>query len=85
MTDNKDKPAGNALPPKLTPHELMQKHMEHPDEPITDAAMKNIQSGIVNATSPDGVPLTEEQKRQANELAKAIESEGTGMSYQAGI
>lgn len=69
----------------LTPEQLVQRHMEHPDEPITDKDMQNLQSGVQNATSPNGVALTDEQKAEAAELAKAIESDGTGMSYDASL
>jgi len=70
----------------LTPHELVQHHMEHPDEPISDAEMESLHTdNNENASNGDEVTLTPEEKKNADELADAIESGGTGMSYEADI
>lgn len=65
----------------LTPHELVQHHMEHPDEPITNADMESLEI----PSKGDEVTLTPEEKKNADELADAIQSGGTGMSYKADI
>jgi len=70
----------------LTPHELVEQHMQHPDEPITDAEIQNLDLGVnENATSEDEIILTPEEKKNADELADAIDSDSTGMSYEADV
>lgn len=70
----------------LTPQELVQHHMEHPDEPITDAQMANLDVRTGNdAATGTGTTLTEEEQKQADELADAIESDEAGMSYEADV
>lgn len=70
----------------LTPQELVQHHMEHPDEPITDAQMENLDVGTsTDAATGTGTKLTEEEKKKADELAAAIKSDGTDMAYEADV
>jgi hypothetical protein len=69
----------------LTPHELVQQHMEHPDEPITDAEMENLDLETNDGSTEDEVKLTPAEKQRADELADAIQSDSTGMSYEADI
>lgn len=71
----------------FTPHELVKYHMEHPDEPITNEDMENLDLGDVNTALPTRaeVSLTPMQKVEADELADNLEKNSTGMSYKADI
>ena len=69
----------------FTPHELVEYHMQHPDEPITDADMENLDLSLDENPSIDEIKLTPEEKKNADELADAIKSDSTGMSYRADI
>jgi len=69
-----------------SPHELVEQHMQHPEEPITDAEMENLDLEVnPNAAPGDEIILTPEEKKSADELADAIESDSTDMSYEADI
>lgn len=73
----------------LTPHELIQRHIDHPDEPITDADIRNLKLGgdtiaeTTTTASADAAPLPAEEKSAADDLADELEKDNTGMSYQA--
>jgi len=70
----------------LTPHELVEQHMQHPEEPITNADIENLDLEVnPNATPKDEIILTPEEKKNADELADAAQSDSTGMSYEADI
>ena len=71
----------------LTPHELVEQHMQHPEEPITDAEIENLDLEVnPDAAAPGNeIILTPEEKKCADELADAIDSDSTGMSYDADI
>ena len=68
----------------LTPHELVERHMQHPEEPITEADMKSLDMEVNPDAAPgDEILLTPQEKRNADELADAIKSDNTGMCYDA--
>jgi hypothetical protein len=70
----------------LTPHELVEQHMQHPEEPLSDADIKNLDLEVnPDAKQGDEIILTPEEKKRADELADAIQSDSTGMSYNADI
>ena len=75
----------------LTPHELVQHHMEHPDELITEEDMNNLilsdetETEKFGTTTGDEVQLSRKEKADADELADEISKDNTGMSYEAGI
>jgi hypothetical protein len=70
----------------LTPHELVERHMQHPDEPISDADIENLDLEVnPNAAPGDEIILTQEEKKSADELADAIKSDSTGMCYDADL
>ena len=70
----------------LTPHQLVEQHMQHPDEPITEADINNLNLDVnTEGTTNDNSRLTSEEKRNADELADAIESDDTGMAYKADV
>jgi hypothetical protein len=70
----------------LTPHELVERHMQHPEEPITDANMESLDlEANPDAAPGDEIILTPEEKKSADELADTIKSDSTGMSYEADV
>jgi hypothetical protein len=70
----------------LTPHEIVERHMQHPEEPITDVDMENLDLEVNPEEKPgDEIILTPEEKKCADELADAIQSDSTDMSYKADI
>ena len=82
---NRENKSVNNTHRSFTPHELVQYHMEHPDEPITDADMRNLNLELDNPALVNEIVLTPAQKQSADELADAAQSNGTGMSYKADI
>ncbi len=56
----------------LTPHELVRRHMDNPDEPITDEDMENIDLTI---QMPDNT------KNEADREADELEGDNTGTAY----
>jgi hypothetical protein len=70
----------------FTPHELVEQHMQHPAEPITDADVENLDLKVNPDASPgDEIILTPEEKKSADEFADAIKSGSTGMCYDADL
>jgi len=82
----KQQTGSNKTTPLLTPHELVERHMQHPEEPITDADIENLDLEVnANAAPGDEIILTPEEKKSADELADAIQSDSTDMCYEADI
>ena len=70
----------------LTPHEIVERHMQHPEEPITDADLENLDLEVNPDAKPgDEIILTPEEKKSADELADTIKSDSTGMCYDADL
>ncbi len=70
----------------FTPHELVERHMQHPEEPITDADIENLDLEVnPDAKLGDEIVLTPEEKKCADELADDIQSDNAGMSYKSDI
>lgn len=84
-TDNTTpQPSSNKKAASLTPHQLVTRHMQHPEEPITDADMENMNLEVnPDGTSYDEISLTAEEKKSADELADAIASDSTDTAYKA--
>ena len=60
--------------------------MQHPEVPISDADMDNLDLEVNPDAKPtDEIILTPEEKKCADELADAIKSDSTGMSYNADV
>ena len=70
--------ADNTIPekskPLLTPHELVQRHMENPDEPITDEDINNLD--ISNQLPPD-------KKIEADEDAELLKKYNNDNLYNS--
>jgi len=82
----KQQPAVDKPAHSYTPHELVERHMQHPEEPITDADMENLDvEPVADAEPQDEIVLTPEEKKNADGLADTIQSDSTGISYQADI
>lgn len=75
--------------PSLTPRELIMRHIKHPEIPITDEDIENLNLGYKGNSSKElYVPanafrLSGKEKREADELADSLRKNGTGLSYKA--
>ena len=75
----------------LTPHQVIQRHSEHPEQPITDADMNNMKLSdepdtvAGNASGDDPVVLSQKEKDVADNMAHQLNQPNTGMAYKAKI
>ncbi len=73
----------------LSPRELIHRHSDHPDEPIINENIENLDlTDSITSTksnSSDAVELTSEEKTSADELADNLSDDNTGMSYKADL
>lgn len=75
----------------LTPRELIKRHMEHPENPITDEDMNNLklsdadESQPTDITDSDGIILTKKEKDVADNFADELNDANTGTSYKADL
>ena len=73
--------------PSLTPRELIMRHIENPDIPITDEDIQNLNLGHAGNREADmyvpeaAAQLSEKEKREADELADEMANTNTGTSY----
>lgn len=87
---NTAKPSGNKKP-SLTPRELIKRHMEYPDSPITDDDMNNLKLSddegfsSIQPAQEDATQLSDEEKIKADKMANELGKDNAGMSYKADI
>lgn len=66
MVPNNNKPESNnnnETKPALTPDELLHRHMQNPDEPITDEDINNLVLDI-DVTTEDANSIAEEKEKK---------------------
>ena len=76
-----------------TPHELIKQHSRHPDEPVTEADLQNLDLDNNPETTPaqeasdsdNSIALSDEEKAKADALADQLKKDNTGMSYEADL